>query len=198
LVKRNVGKVISTDIDPKLIEARREQFKNCKNVEFRVIDPKDLSIFAEPCDIFAPSALGGILNSTTIPMLNCPIVCGASNNQLLDPAVHDEMIKNRGIIYVPDYLNNRMGIVNCANECFGYVKNDEAILKHFGRTWDNAVYVIATRVLQTAKEKNLPTGIVANQLADEYSEVVNPIIGHRGWAIVKSLIEEKWENDKLE
>ncbi|EFC44436.1 predicted protein [Naegleria gruberi] len=197
LVKRNVGKVIATDIDKNLIAMRKEQFKHAPNVEFRVVAPNDLSIFAEPCDVFAPAALGGIINSTTIPMLNCKIVCGAANNQLLDPVEHDHMIKNRGIIYVPDYLNNRMGIVNCANECFGYVKNDPAILKHFGRDWDNAVYVIASRILQTSRDQNIPTGLAANKLADEFSEMENPIIGHRGWSIVKSLIEDKWENGQL-
>ncbi|KAL9644296.1 hypothetical protein ABK040_005757 [Willaertia magna] len=192
LVKRNAGQIIATDIDPKLIEKRREQFKNHPNVQLKVVEPGDLSIFEEPCDIFAPSALGGILNSTTIPKLNCKIVCGAANNQLLDPVVHDKMLQERGIIYVPDYVNNRMGIVNCANEVFGYIAHDEAIYRHFGRDWDNSVFVIVSKILQASKEKNIPTGLAANQLADELSNVENPIIGHRGWQIVKSLVEEGW------
>ncbi|KAG2387877.1 hypothetical protein C9374_001471 [Naegleria lovaniensis] len=198
LLKRNVGKIVATDIDKNLIEKRKEQFKNANNIEWRVVAPNDLSVFSEPCDIFAPSALGGIINSTTIPLLNCKIVCGAANNQLLDPVEHDYMIKDRGIIYVPDYLNNRMGIVNCANECFGHVHNDEAILKHFGREWDNSVYVIATRILKNSKESNIPTGLAAHRLADEFSEMENPLIGHRGWAIVKGLINTHWENGKLQ
>jgi glutamate dehydrogenase/leucine dehydrogenase len=77
-------------------------------------------------DCVAPCAFGGVLDDATIPRISAKVVCGAANNQLADPAVHDELLSARGIVYVPDFLANRMGIVNCANEAYGRVgANDE-------------------------------------------------------------------------
>lgn len=116
LLRRGVGKVIATDIQEDVVNKAKERFKDHKNVEISLVTPDDVSILSEPCDILAPCALGGILNSQTIPKIKAPIVCGAANNQLLDPVKDDQALKDRGITYVPDYVCNRMGIVNCANE----------------------------------------------------------------------------------
>ena len=62
-----------------------------------------------------------MLNPETIPTLRAPILCGAANNQLLDEARDGAALAERGITYVPDYVCNRMGIVNCANEQYGRV-----------------------------------------------------------------------------
>jgi leucine dehydrogenase len=193
LLQLEVGRVIMSDINEKIIAKRREQYKEySKIVEFRLVPPEDNSILLEPCDIVAPCALGGILNGETIPKLNCKIVAGAANNQLLDPVEHDHLLKKRGILYVPDYLLNRMGIVNCANEGYGYVKNDPMILRHFGRDWENSVYNIATSVFKNSQSQNIPTGIAAHMLADEYANQPHPIWGHRAWQIIQSLIADKW------
>ena len=56
-----------------------------------------------------------VLNSETVPRISAPIVCGAANNQLEDPS-SDYGMAARGITYVPDFVCNRMGIVNCSNE----------------------------------------------------------------------------------
>jgi len=193
VVNKQVEKVIMTDINAKLIEKRREEYKDYANVvEFRVTTPDDSSILAEPCDILAPCALGGILNTETINNLNCKIVAGAANNQLLDPVDHDQMLKDKNILYVPDYLLNRMGIVNCANENYGYVKNDPMITRHFGREWESSIFNIATSVFQSSQSNGIPTGIAANMLADQLANEPHPIFGHRGWQIIQGLIADKW------
>jgi leucine dehydrogenase len=61
-----------------------------------------------PCDVYAPCAVGGILNATTIPLLGCRIVAGSANNQLADPDGADRMHR-RGILYAPDYVINAGG-----------------------------------------------------------------------------------------
>ena len=61
-----------------------------------------------PVDIYCPCALGAILNDTTIPKLQCQIVCGSANNQLAE-ARHGEMLAQRGILYAPDYIVNAGG-----------------------------------------------------------------------------------------
>jgi len=152
----------------------------------------DNSILAEPCDILAPNALGGILNPETIPTIKARIVCGAANNQLLDDVRDARALVDRGIVYVPDYLCNRMGIVNCANEQYGQVPNDPAVTRHFGREWDNSVYVITRRALELAEQQNITTAAAANRLADELAREPHPIWGHRTRAIIDGLVADRW------
>ncbi|WP_168121177.1 Glu/Leu/Phe/Val dehydrogenase [Paenibacillus sp. HB172176] len=75
-------------------------------------------ILTTACDVLAPCALGGVLNSATIPGLNCRIVVGAANNQLLEDA-HGELLHKRGILYAPDYVINAGGIIVTAEELAG-------------------------------------------------------------------------------
>jgi leucine dehydrogenase len=65
---------------------------------------------AVPCDVFAPCALGGILNAQTIPELGCWAVVGAANNQLADPS-GAEVLTERGILYVPDFPASAGGLI---------------------------------------------------------------------------------------
>jgi leucine dehydrogenase len=62
------------------------------------------------CDVFAPCAVGAILNQTTIPQLNCRIVAGSANNQL-DRSDDAELLHERGILYAPDYVVNAGGAI---------------------------------------------------------------------------------------
>lgn len=78
LLKRGVGKVIASDINTKVLEEAKKRF-NDSRLELVLTKPGDNSILEEPCDILAPSALGGILNDVTIPKIKSKIVCGAAN-----------------------------------------------------------------------------------------------------------------------
>lgn len=191
LVARGVGKVIATDITQERCDEVRARFAG-KPVEIRLAPPGDDAILAEPCDVLAPCALGGILNPTTIPTIQAPIVCGAANNQLLDDRRDDQALRERGIVYVPDYVANRMGIVNCANEQYGSLPHDPAIERHFGREWDNAVYNITRAVLELATKEGITTASAANRLADQACTIPHPIWGHRGKAILAALVAERW------
>jgi glutamate dehydrogenase/leucine dehydrogenase len=159
-------------------------------VEIREVGVDDRTIFAEPCDIFAPNALGGVLAPETIAMLRARIVCGAANNQLLDDRRDDRLLAERGVLYVPDFVANRMGIVSCANEQYGNLPQDPAIERHFGRSWDNSVYAITKRVLERAAAEGITTSTAANALADEACAVPHPIWGHRSRAILESLVRD--------
>ena len=77
-------------------------------------------IHAVECDVFAPCALGGVLNETTIPELHCEIVCGAANNQLADEDGDDEKVEAAGVLFVPDFVANAGGVINIADELEGY------------------------------------------------------------------------------
>ena len=73
-------------------------------------------------DVFAPCALGAILNGNTIPRLKCQVVAGAANNQLEDEKVHGDMLKAKGIVYAPDFVINAGGLINVYSEYNGYVR----------------------------------------------------------------------------
>jgi leucine dehydrogenase len=72
-------------------------------------------VYSVTCDIFAPCALGGVLNEKTVPVLNCRIVAGSANNQLADEVDGDALF-SRGILYAPDYVINAGGLINLSFE----------------------------------------------------------------------------------
>ncbi len=191
LLERKVAKIIACDIDERRITMLRDEFAGAP-VELRVSTPEDISIFAAPCDVFAPNALGGVLNPETIPMLQTELVCGAANNQLLDDRRDMQALRDRGITYVPDFVANRMGIVNCANEGYGEVHEDPAIERHLGREWTNSVFNATQRVLARAKRDHISTAQAANTIADELAAELHPIWGHRGLQIIESLVAQGW------
>jgi glutamate dehydrogenase/leucine dehydrogenase len=191
LLARDVAKVVATDITEERCAEVRARFAG-RRVEIRLAAPGDNAILAEPCDVLAPCALGGVLNPDTIPSIRAPIVCGAANNQLLDDRRDDRLLAERGIVYVPDYVCNRMGIVNCANEQYGSLPEDPAIERHFGRDWDNSVYAITRAVLELATREGITTAAAANRLADQACTVPHPIWGHRGRAIAAGLVRDGW------
>jgi leucine dehydrogenase len=66
-------------------------------------------------DILVPCALGGVLDDETVPQLQAPAIAGAANNQLAAPAIAD-LLRERGILWAPDFVANAGGIVNIADE----------------------------------------------------------------------------------
>ena len=191
LLARGVARVVASEISAERRAELLERFAGSP-VEIRLAAPGDDAILAEPCDILAPNALGGVLNPDTIPRIQAPIVCGAANNQLLDEVRDAAALHARGVVYIPDFLCNRMGIVSCANEQYGYVQDDPAILRHFGRDWENSVYVITRRMLDLAAREGITTAAAAIRMADELARQEHPIWGHRGRAIIDSLVREGW------
>lgn len=188
LFDKKVKKVIGADINPDHVNSVKKKFGG-QNLDCRLVDKYDISIFAEECDIFSPNATGAILNKKTIPILKAKIICGAANNQLEDMHSDGKLLHNRKIIYVPDFLTNRMGIVTCANEQYGYVNNDPLIQDHFSRNWEHSIFNRTKQVLKESKEKNIPTAEIALKLAEKLSRENHPIFGHRGKELIKSLVE---------
>lgn len=62
------------------------------------------------CDVFAPCAVGGVINDETLPQLDCRIVAGGANNVLAQPR-HAEQLHAAGIVYAPDYVANAGGVI---------------------------------------------------------------------------------------
>ncbi|HSK78286.1 MAG TPA: Glu/Leu/Phe/Val dehydrogenase family protein, partial [Thermoanaerobaculia bacterium] len=188
LREKGVARVVGSDIDP----ARREEllwkFSGWDDLEVRIVPRGDNSILEEPADVLAPCATGGILNPRTIPGIRAGIVCGAANNQLEDPERDDLLLEERGILYLPDFLVNRMGIVNCADEQYGYLDEDPRVEAHLGDEWENSVYNLSLAVLDEARKTGKTPARVALDLAEKRSFELHPLWGHRGAAIIRSLV----------
>jgi len=189
--EKGVKKVIAGDINQDRIDNVLKSLPG-KNIEARLTKIGDNSILTEECDVVAPCATGAILNPEIIEKLKTKIVCGAANNQLEDSERDDVLLQKRGITYVPDFLTNRMGIVNCANEQYGYVNNDPLFEQHLNKEWEYSVYQTTLRVLNSSKETGVPPAKKAIELADELAEVNHPIFGHRGQLIINSLVANNW------
>jgi glutamate dehydrogenase/leucine dehydrogenase len=190
LKEKGVARVIGSDIDPARKEELAQRFPNSEHweLEVRIVGRGDDSILATPADILAPCATGGVLNPRTIPTIAAPIVCGAANNQLEDPERDDVLLAERGILYMPDFLVNRMGIVNCADEQYGSLDEDPRIEAHLGDEWENSVYNLSLAVLEEARRTGKTPARVAVDLAEQRSFDLHPLWGHRGAAIVRSLV----------
>ena len=122
-----------------------------------VVAPED--IFGLDVDLFAPCALGAILNDATIPQLKAKIVAGAANNQLAE-ARHGTELFRRGILYAPDYVINAGGIIDVYQERTGL---DRAVLlRHIEGIYDNLM-----EVFERSRKEERPTGEVADAIAEE-------------------------------
>jgi glutamate dehydrogenase/leucine dehydrogenase len=191
LLERGVARVVAAEVSEEAVRTLSLRYPT-ERVSIRAVSPGDREILAEPCDILAPNALGGILNPDSIARLRCKIVCGAANNQLLDQERDAELLAKRGIAYVPDFVANRMGIVNCANEQYGNITNDPAIMRHFDRDYPGSVYRVTQAVLARAATSRLTSAAAANALADELAEQPHPIFPDRTSHIIRGLMEQGW------
>ena len=191
LHERRVARVVGTDIDPGRESALRALFPELE-LTVHVVPRGDNSLFTEEADILSPNATGAILNERTIPTIAARIVCGAANNQLEDPERDDAMLAERGILYLPDFLVNRMGIVNCADEQFGNIDDDPAFERHLGDEWENSIFNLTQQVLAESERTGRTPHRVAVELADERSFEHHPLWGHRGPVIIKGLVDGAW------
>jgi leucine dehydrogenase len=142
------AELLVADIDEKLAEKIRARF-GATNVGAAEI----LNVHA---DVFAPCALGAVLNEQTIPGLNVSIVAGAANNQLATER-DGAALQARNILYAPDYIINAGGVINVAHEHLGL--GDEAAVTA-------AIGKIGPRLLKIF-ERSDRTGRPANVIADE-------------------------------
>jgi glutamate dehydrogenase/leucine dehydrogenase len=192
LLERGAAKVETADVDASTVDRLTAEVGDPR-LSARVVERNDPSILAADCDVVAPCAVGGTLNPETIPTLRAHIVCGAANNQLLDSGRDDAALHARGILYVPDFLVNRMGIVTCADEAAGCIPGDPWIERHLGRDWEHSIPNALDRVLETSRATGRPPGAVATEEADRLSMQEHPVFGHRGRWIIDRLVEANWQ-----
>jgi len=121
------------------------------------------------CDVFSPCARGAIINDKTIEQFKCKIIAGAANNQLAESR-HGDMLHEKGILYVPDYIINSGGVINIIDDISGREYNRENAMKNTARIYDSC-----KKVFEIAKRDNIPTYKAADIMAEERIAAVRKI-----------------------
>jgi leucine dehydrogenase len=149
--------LIVTDVMPERAQLLAERY------DARVVSPE--AIYDVECEIFAPCALGGVLNDATLPRLRCQIVAGCANNQCMSDADGDHL-QARDILYAPDFAINAGGVMNIAAEleAEGY-DGDRALSKVWG------IYDTLQDVFDLAEVQHLTTNRAATVLAERKLEI---------------------------
>ncbi len=158
-LKKAGADVVITDIKQENIDAVVEEFG------VKVVEPG--KIYSVNCDIFAPCALGAVINDDTIPQLKCDIVAGAANN-VLEEKRHGDMLEEKGIAYAPDYVINAGGVINVYDELIGY--NRERALRRTKNIFDNI-----KKVFKISNRDNIPTYEAADIMAEERIENIGNV-----------------------
>ena len=145
--------VVVTDLNLELIDKAKNKFPNITVV-------KSDEIFDVECDIFAPCALGGILNPTTIKKLikSTKIICGSANNQL-ENEYCDQLLHDEELLYCPDYLVNAGGVI------LTYKENSKVSTDFHVANFIDMISDRLEECLNISKNNDEPTGYVAEKMA---------------------------------
>jgi len=161
LVEKKAKKIYFTEINQKHIARMKAE-----HPEVQFVDPEE--IYGLDVDVFSPCALGAILNDETIPQIKAKIIAGTANNVLEDEDRHGNMIKDKGIVYAPDFVINAGGLINVYHELKEY--NREKATREVERIYDRLL-----DIYRLAKENNVHTQQAAKLYAKKRIETINKL-----------------------
>ena len=165
LLREQGAKVFVTDINQELVQQAVDEY----GAEAVALD----EIYDVDADIYSPCALGGTVNTQTLPRLKCKIICGAANNQLATDEIGDE-VERKGILYAPDYAVNAGGLMNVSLEIDGY--NRERAMRMM-----RTIYYNLGKIFQIAKRDKIGTYKAADRMAEERIAAIGKIkLPHMG------------------
>lgn len=142
--------VTVADVDEAAVEAF------CSDTDAESIAPD--AVYGEPCDVFVPCAIGGVVNDETVSELACDVIVGVANN-VLDERRHAEALYERDILYAPDYVVNAGGLITVAKEYLGGTRTE---------AFEDAA-AIGDR-LRTMIDRAETEGMTVLEAADAYAE----------------------------
>jgi leucine dehydrogenase len=126
-------------------------------------------IYAVDAEVFAPCALGAIINDDTIGRMKFKIIAGGANNQLLDEEIHGKKLKEKNILYAPDYLINAGGVTNVFFEVINEYSKDRVTKKV------KNIYNILMEVYQIADDEKITTAEAAARLAEKRLNLIRNV-----------------------
>jgi leucine dehydrogenase len=145
------ARLFVADIDPQRVKAAVQ--------DFQATALKEEEIYRQDADIFAPCALGAVINDATLPQFKVAIIAGAANNQLAENR-HGQQIETQGILYAPDYVINGGGLINVNAELHGW--SLERARNKAGEIYDTIL-----QVFEIAKTERIPSYQAADRLAEQ-------------------------------
>jgi leucine dehydrogenase len=157
------AKLVVTDIDQQRVQSVVDEFGAT------AVAPD--AIYSVEAPIFAPCALGAVINDVTLPQFRFQVIAGGANNQLKEER-HGDLLTEKGILYAPDYVINAGGLINVYGEMNGW--DAERAKRKAGE-----IYQTLTDLFEIAKEQGLPTYEAADRLAERRIQQVGQL--QRTW-----------------
>ncbi|UYW00374.1 leucine dehydrogenase [Flavobacterium agricola] len=117
-------------------------------------------VYTADVDIYSPCALGATINDETVYQIKAKAIAGAANNQLQNEQKHGLILRDRGIVYAPDFLINAGGIISVYGEIVGY-KLDEAMKR------TENIYNTTLQTLHFADQNNITSHAAAFNMAQK-------------------------------
>lgn len=145
------AQIVATDIDASRVQ------RVVQECGARAVGTDE--IYDVRADVFAPCALGAVVNDETIGRLRVEIVAGGANNQLAEDR-HGDLLEERQITYAPDYVINGGGLINVHAELHGW--SPERARSKAGEIYDTIL-----RVFEIAREDGIPSYRAADRLAEQ-------------------------------
>ncbi|PXY20677.1 Glu/Leu/Phe/Val family dehydrogenase [Prauserella muralis] len=146
------AEVVVADVSERAVE---RTVAACPGVQ---VVADEAALVRSDVDIFAPCALGGVLDDDTVAALRARVVCGAANNQLAHPGV-EKLLDERGILFAPDYLVNSGGVIQVSDELHGF--DFERAKRRVTSLFDTT-----KRVFALAESEGVPPVTAADRLAE--------------------------------
>lgn len=115
-------------------------------------------IHKQEVDVFAPCALGAVLNDKTIPELKARAVCGLANNQLERPD-HEQQLLDRNIVYAPDFVVNAGGMMGASTVIFTRPDREKALAKI------ETIFTTLKKILDQSRDEGKPSAVIAEEMA---------------------------------
>lgn len=150
LLHADGARIVVADVDPDAVRRVCDRFPEVSVAE---------RILGDDLDVYAPCALGGTLTTDTASTLAAEIVCGAANNQLWTADV-EQILTDRGVVWVPDYVANAGGLIQVAGELRR--ASAERI-----RTEVDAIYHTVSSLLEQSRTESILPGRAADRIAEE-------------------------------
>ncbi|MGC5248206.1 Glu/Leu/Phe/Val family dehydrogenase [Gordonia sp. DT219] len=144
------ARIVATDVDRAGLARIVERFPDVTTTD---------DVIGEKLDVYAPCALGATLTESSIERLTASVVCGAANNQLIEPGI-DDLLHRLGIAWVPDYAANGGGLIQVDGERAGA---DADVTRHRVE----AIYDTVTSIFERSASESVATGRAADQLVQE-------------------------------
>ena len=123
----------------------------------KIVSPDE--IYDVAADVFSPNALGAIVNPKTLPRIKAKVIAGGANNQLSTPDMGDKL-REKGILYAPDYVINGGGIINVAAEISG----------NYDPAWVDGKVQRLVQTLGEVLDQAQREGRATNRVADEIAK----------------------------